>query len=223
MAPKPQKPDIERITNRHIEAWEKFKKERFTADELETELLRQKDPEDVPDSDSIDRDLYRVSMLGLVEWFGEGKYQVKISPEADGTEWNELIEDQIDWVRSEVDDRLEERQEPEPNERKESDGPEIIEHNGKNYLSAFVGPSSDIEGQARYYQAALSPSLHNGVVLRAYQDVADSAEKLADKITDNERMSDTSCVYRFEVNDMMMEELEEGLEYQVFLDETKLL
>jgi hypothetical protein len=223
MAPEPQKPDIERITNRYIEAWEIFEDERFTADELETELLRQKDPEDVPGSDSIDQDLYRVSVLGLVKWFGEGKYQVKISPDANKSEWSDLVEDQTEWVQSEINERLEERQEPETEEKEEPDGPEIIEYDGLNYLSAFVGPNSDIEGQARYYQAALSPSLHNGVVLRAYQDVADSAEKLADKITNDEEMSDTVCVYRFEINDMKMEEVEDGLEYRVFLDETKLL
>lgn len=225
MAPKPQKPDIERITNRYIDAWETFGEEKFSVDSLEKELLRQRDPEDVPDADKINQDLYRVTLLGLVTWFGEGHYQVSVPPESDSSDWENLLEDQVEWIQSEVEDRVEERQENKEEEKEQSlsDDPDIIQHDGQSYLSAFVGPNSDIEGQARYYQAALNPSTHDGVVLRAYQDVADSAEKLADEIVDNDRMSDTVCVYRFEINDTKMEENDEGLEYRVYLNETKLL
>lgn len=224
MAPETQKPDIERITNRYIQAWEIFGKERFSTDGLEKELLRKKDPEDVPNSDQIYQDLYRATMLGLVKWFGEGTYQVAVSPESEGNDWEDLISDQVSWVQSEVDKRLDERKERKMEEKEDDpDGPEVIEHNGQRYLSAFVGPQSDLDGQARYYQAALKPSAHDGIVLRAYQDVADSAEKLSEKITDDDGMSETVCVYRFEVDDMKMEETDDNLEYRVYLDETKLL
>ncbi|MWV38831.1 hypothetical protein [Natrialba sp. INN-245] len=224
MAPASQKPDVERITNRYIQAWEIFGEDRFSTDDLEKELLRKKDPEDVPDSNKIYQDLYRTTMLGLVKWFGEGTYQVAISPKAGESDWDNLVTNQIDWVQSEVNNRIEERREDQAEEKKDDpDGPEIIEYNGKNYLSAFVGPQSDIDGQARYYQAALKPSAHDGVVLRAYQDVADSAEKLSKEITDDDEISNTVCVYRFEVSDMKMEETDDDMEYRIYLGETKLL
>jgi hypothetical protein len=224
MAPDPQKPDIERITNRYIDAWESFGEEKFNVDRLEKELLRQRDPEDVPNADKINQDLYRVSLLGLVTWFGEGDYQVAIPPEANNTGWEDLVEDQVAWIQSEIEDRIEERQEDKQDEEQSlSEDPDIIKYDGQNYLSAFVGPNSDINGQARYYQAALKPSTHDGVVLRAYQDVADSAEKLADEIVDNDNMSETVCVYRFEIHDTKMEETDDDLEYRVYLEETKLL
>ncbi|GGM75318.1 hypothetical protein J2752_002840 [Halarchaeum rubridurum] len=100
---------------------------------------------------------------------------------------------------------------------------EIIEHNGSQYMSSFVGNSSDLEGQARYYQAALSPDSHDGVVLRAYQDVARAADKLAEQICDEHIISDTVCVYRFEIDDEEMVNQGDNLEYRVYLNETKLL
>jgi hypothetical protein len=224
MMPDPQKPDIERITNRYIDAWEKFGDERFSTEELENELLRSRDPEDVPSDDKINQDLYRISNLGLVKWFGEKEYQVALPPDSGEDIWKEVIEKQTSWVRSEVENRLEERvEEPEEDEKEFSDSPEVIEHDNQRYMSAFVGPKSELEGQARYYQAALSPNEHDGVVLRAYQDVADSAEKLAEDITNDKEMSNTACVYRFEVNDMVMEDLGDDLEYRIYLNETKLL
>jgi hypothetical protein len=224
MAPEPKKPDIERITNRYVDAWESFEHERFSAEELENELLRIKDPEDVPDADKINNDLYRISKFGLVDWFGGREYRVAISPEADEGDWRELVENQIEWVRSEIADRVEERvDETEETEQELSDTPEVIEHDEKNYMSAFVGPQSDVEGQARYYQAALSPKTHDGVVLRAYQDVADSAERLADEITDDGKMSETVCVYRFEIDDQEMADVGDNLEYRIYLNESKLL
>jgi hypothetical protein len=224
MAPEPQKPDIERITNRYIDAWETFGKERFSVDDLENELLRQRDPEDVPDANKINQDLYRVTQLGLVTWYGEGNYQVAISPESDSDDWKSVVEDHIEWIQSEIHSRLEEREEDENEEdQASSEDPDIIEYNGEQYLSAFVGRDSDIDGQARYYQAALKPSTHDGVVLRAYQDVADSAEKLAEKITDDDKIKETVCVYRFSIHDTQMAETDDDLEYRVYLDETKLL
>lgn len=224
MAPESKKPDIERITSRYLDAWEIFQDEHFTADELETELLRKRDPEDVPDSDAINQDLYRVAVLGLVEWYGEGKYSVSIPPEAGNSEWNEVIESQISWIRGITDEKIEERKEEEEKEIVEdSDEPEVMEHDGKRYMSAFVGPNSDLESQARYYQAALSPESNDGVVLRSYQGVANSATKLAERICDGDEMSETDCVYRFEMDDEEMADVGDDLEYRVFLTETRLL
>lgn len=223
MAPKKQKPDIEQITNRYLDAWETFGKERFTTDELETELLRQRDPEDVPSDDQIYQDLYRATKLGIIDWFGGNKYQVTISPEATKQQWGELMEKHSTWVSSEISKRVDEREKEQTEDDQLDDEPEIIEYDGQQYMSAFVGGSSDVQGQARYYQAALSPTEHDGVVLRSYQDVAGSAEKLAKKITDDDRMSKTVCVYRFEIEDMKMEDLGDDLEYRIYLNETKLL
>ncbi|WP_154020987.1 hypothetical protein [Haloarcula sp. CBA1127] len=224
MTPTAKKPDIERITGRYIDAWELFGDEIFSAEELETELLRNRDPEDVPDSDKIDQDLYRVSVLGLVEWFGEGRYRVSIPPESDEEQWSDIIESQVSWVRSEIDARRDERRQKqdEPEERSK-DEPEVLEYDGNRYMSAFVGPNSNLNSQARYYQAALSPQDHDGVVLRSYQGVANATTKLAEKICDDEKMSDTDCVYRFEISDEEMADVGDDLEYRVYLKETRLL
>ena len=224
MAPEPKRPDIERITNRYLDAWERFGEDRFTVEELENELLRARDPEDVPSDKQINNDLYRVAVLGLVDWFGEGEYRAAVSPETKESEWADLIEDQLDWIRSEIKDRIEERsEEPEADGEELLDSPEIIEHKDNEYMSAFVGRKSEVDGQARYYQAALSPGTHDGVVLRAYQDVADSAEKLGKKISNDDIMSDTVCVYRFDIADMEMKDIGDHLEYRVYLNENKLL
>lgn len=222
MAPEPKKPDITRITGRYIDAWEMFGTDIFSSDELETELLRNRDPEEVPDSDKIDQDLYRVSGLGLVDWFGKGKYRVAISPDAGRKEWDGLIEQQTQWIHSETNKLLEEREE-EVDSLEESDSPEIIEYNGLKFMSAFVGPSSDLEGQARYYQAALSPDSHDGVVLRSYQGVANSTTELAEQVCDEDLISETDCVYRFEVAGEEMAKVDDDLEFRVYLKETRLL
>jgi hypothetical protein len=168
--------------------------------------------------------LYRVAALGLVDWYGEGKYRVSISPDAGDSRWTELIESQISWIRGVIDEEQEERADEEEEEVVEdSDEPEIMEHDGKRYMSAFVGPKSDLESQARYYQAALSPKKHDGVVLRSYQGVANSTTKLAKKICDDNQMSETDCVYRFEMDDEEMADVGDDLEYRVFLSETRLL
>jgi hypothetical protein len=224
MPPESKKPDIEQITNRYIDAWEIFGHDRFTTEDLENELLRTegRDPEDVPSDDKIYNDLYRLSKLGLVEWFGGKKYRVIISPEENENKWEKVFEEQMEWVRSEVEHRIEEREEePEEEQGGLPDTPDVIEHNGNRFMSAFVGPSSEIDGQARYYQAALSKKEHDGVVLRAYQDVADSAENLAENITDDNKMSNTVCVYRFEIEDYEMDD--DSDEYRIYLSETKLL
>lgn len=225
MAPEPKKPDIERITGRYIDAWDIFGGEIFDAGELETELLRKRDPEDVPDEDAIDQDLYRVAALGLVDWYGEGQYRVSISPEADSQQWDELVESQVSWVRGIVDEKFEERKEEEEEKEivEDTDEPEVMEYDGKRYMSAFVGPNSDLESQARYYQAALSPKNHDGVVLRSYQEVANYTKKLAEKISNDDEMSSTDCVYRFELENEEMADVGDDLEYRVFLSETRLL
>jgi len=223
MAPEPKKPDIEKITGRYLDAWDIFEQEIFTADGLETELLRKRDPEDVPDSNAINQDLYRVAALGLVDWYGEGKYRVSIPPEADDSNWTELVESQVSWMRDIIEEELEEREEEDEEIVEDSDEPEVMEHDGKRYISAFVGPNSDLESQARYYQAALSPQKHDGVVLRSYQGVANSTTKLAEKICDDEEMSDTDCIYRFTMDHEEMADVGDDLEYRVFLSETRLL
>jgi len=229
MSPETQKPDIERITNRYIDAWEAFGEDVFSVEELENELLRTRDPENVPGTDSIKNDLYRVSILGLVDWFGEGKYRVAIPPQAEDSEWNGLMEDQMEWMHSEIKDRIDERKRAEEEQAEQedeeslSDSPEKIEYNGSEYMSAFVGSQSELEDQARYYQAALSPKKYDGVVLRAYQDVADSAEELANSITADNKMRDTVCVYRFEIHDKEMVDVGDHLEYRIYLSETELL
>jgi len=228
MAPQPQKPDIERITNRYVDAWEAFGDDLFSVEELENELLRKRDPENVPETNSIKNDLYRVSILGLVNWFGGGKYRVAIPPQTEDSDWNDLMENQIEWIRSEVAERTEERKkakedEEEQNEEALSDSPERINYDGSEYMSAFVGAQSEVEDQARYYQAALSPKKYDGVVLRAYQDVADSAEELAKSITNDDEMAETVCVYRFEIHDKEMVDVGDHLEYRIYLSETELL
>ncbi|MCL9815091.1 hypothetical protein [Natranaeroarchaeum aerophilus] len=223
MSPSRKRPDIERITNRYVDAWENFGYERFSASDLETELLRAKDPEDVPDESSINQDLYRISMLGVVEWYGDREFKIAISPDENDSDWSEEMQEQTSWVRSEIDSRVEERREPEETESELDNDPDILQHDDQKYLSAFVGPSSDIDGQARYYQAALSPNKHDGVVLRSYQNVAKSTDELANEITDDEKMDDTECIYRFEAADEQVVEVDDGLEYRVYLDETRLL
>jgi len=222
---KAKKPDIERITGRYLDAWEVFGDEKFTTDELETELLRKRDPEDVPDSDKINQDLYRVSVIGLVEWFGDGQYRVSISPNADTEDWEELIENQTEWVHSEAAERLREREAESEDESSESDdsSPEILEYDTEKFMSAYVGPDSNLDSQVRYYQAALTPKSHDGVVLRSYQGVADATEKLAKEICDDNKISNTGCVYRFEIAEEEMVDVGDDLEYRVYLKETKLL
>ena len=214
---------ITRITNRYLDAWENFGHDSFTAEELETELLRNRDPEDVPDSSSINQDLYRVVSLGLLNWYGEGEYEVAISPDADEEDWSERANEHMNWVKSEVAEREEEREDTSEGVSEDDDEPEIIRHNDADYMSAFVGPNSDIEGQARYYQAALSPNRHDGVVLRSYQNVASHTDEIAEQICDDRAMSDTDCVYRFETVDEEMEEVNDNLEYRVYLEEQRLL
>ncbi|WP_251344072.1 hypothetical protein [Haloplanus halophilus] len=223
MAPESKRPDIKRITGRYLDAWEEFGDDRFTCEELETELLRKRDPEDVPSAKSIYQDLYRVASLGLVEWYGENQYRVAIPPHADDRQWTTLIEAQIGWMRDRIGEALATRDDDEEPEEDERTDPEVLEHDGRRYMSAFVGPRSDLESQARYYQAALSPAKHDGVVLRSYQRVANSTKKLAERICDEKEMDDTDCVYRFELSDEEMVEVGDDLEYHVFLSETRLL
>lgn len=222
-----QSPDIERITGRYLDAWEHFENERFSVEDLENELLRSKDPDEVPATSGINQDLYRVACVGLVNWFGEGEYEVAISPDSDDNEWEKRAQDHMGWVRQEVSERQEDRA-PEPEEEQKSQGrlgndPDILSHDGKNYMSSFVGNNSDLEGQARYYQAALSPDRHDGVVLRSYQQVASSADKIADKVCDDSAISETDCVYRFEIEDKEMADVGDDLEYRVYLQEDLLL
>lgn len=225
--PSQQSPGIERITGRYLDAWEHFRDERFSVEDLENELLRSRDPEEVPDASGINQDLYRVAHVGLVSWYGEGEYEVAISPEATDEEWSNRSQDHMNWVRQEVEERQEERA-PEPEEEQEAsegleDDPEVLSHGDYDYMSSFVGGGSDLEGQARFYQAALSPDSHDGVVLRSYQQVASSADEIAEEVCDDSAMSETDCVYRFEVEDKEMAESGDDLEYRVYLREELLL
>lgn len=220
---RPKHPDIERITGRYLDAWEIFDEEKFTAGDLETELLRNRDPDDVPDDSSIYQDLYRVSAYGLVHSYGNKEFQVAIPPESSDDEWSQRATEHMQWVRGEVVKRQEERS-PEPEDSPADEGdPKILAHNGGNYMSAFVGPNSDLDGQSRYYQAVLSPGKHTGVVLRSYQNVAASTSKLADQICDDDIMSETGCIYRFEKADEKLVDVDGDLEFRVYLDETRLL
>ena len=221
--PQTQNPGIERITGRYLDGWEHFSHDTFTAEELETELLRNRDPDDVPDSSSIENDLYRAASIGLLNWYGEGEYEIAISPDANTDEWSNRADEHINWIKSKVEEIQEERVAETEETTQEEGEPEILSYDDDNYMSAYVGPDSDLEGQARYYQAALSPNNHTGVVLRSYQNVASHTDDLAREICDDTSMSETDCVYRFEIVNEQMEEGDDDLEYRVYLQEQRLL
>ncbi|WP_152417856.1 hypothetical protein [Haloferax mucosum] len=219
------KPGVEKSVEAYIDAWEFFGDKRFDVQNLENELLRNRDPADVPEGSKLDGRLYRAAALGLVETYGKKEYRVVVSPESEEDSWREVIQKHINWIQGEIQSQMEAREEEsveEPEEKpREKEEPKILSFEGHEYMSTFVGPSNEVKDQGRFYQTMLDPDKHDGVVLRSYQNVAESTRELAEEICNDDEIAETGCMFRFRIEDEDLVNVEGDREYRVYLREIR--
>lgn len=223
-------PGLSGCAETYADAWDHFGDESFDVDDLRKSLITEtatrdsSDIDDVPGVSALNSRLYRLAAFGLVKWFGKGRYQIWCAPDEDPNAWNKKIVDRVPELHERLKEEVESR-ERRTMEQKQGSEPKKIEYDGDDYLQAFVGKDTDLDGQAGYYYSVLDADQDvAGVVLCAYGRLVDHVDNLAEDICDDEKMAETMCPFRFEqvASDLHRNEDDE-LVYRVYLRETRFL
>jgi len=215
-----QLPGVDRLTEIYFDAWENFAEEKFTPEELRNELLKEStEPDNVPDESAIYSSLYRAATIGLVLFHGDKTFNIQITPEDPEEKRHEIVTKHMDRLWEKVEQEEEKRIE----ESDDTDQKSILTHNSESYVRTFVGRKTDIkENLEGYFQAAYNPEEHAGVVLESWTTVADAADDLARKLTDNEKTSEIGLLYRFDKSEEEVTIDEEGEKViRIYLKETR--
>lgn len=215
-------PGIDSTVETYLDAWDIFEKKEFNVEELWKDLMsRSSDVDSVPEESTLDSRLYRAAAFGLADWYGDSTYRLRIGPNEDDEEWKAQAHKHMQEIKEQIQMAYQDRKE---NRNQSDDGLSTDEYDGDVYVRSDVGPDTDLEGQARFYNAVLNQTEdHSGIVLRCFPQVWKEVEELAEEITDDEKMEDAGCMYRFERVGADLVPVDDDQEYRIYLRETRFL
>lgn len=192
----------------YLDLWERRGTDEFTVETLPRELGGTGDTD-------LQGQLDDLVALGLLDWHGEDRYQLRLAPNGSVDEWFATTAERVETIHDAVQDAR----------RQRTDAPavdgenETLSFEGEPYLRRAVSDDESFEQLAPALVAMVERSrAHSNVALCCPADEADHVQRLADRLTDPDEMADVADGRRFEkVTTQVLGPDPEDLEYRTYL------
>jgi len=212
----PLLPTIDDRIDLYLALWTTVGEEAFTVDSLRR---GDADDRDVPWASLTEgnlRDhLETLVALGLLDWQGDDRYRVRLSPEDSLDEWLEHTATRTSALYDAVETAAAERGDEDavPDER------DVVQFQGETFLRTTVTPELTFEDVAGDLTELLGQaSDHDAAALCAPADEADHVQRIADRLCDDEAMADRRGPDCFEkVTTQVLGNDPDELEYRMYL------
>lgn len=204
-------PRLDDCADLYAAAYRSFGMEAFDAEQID--LSREEDQI---------QDLLDVAVAyGLLER-DDGRYSVRIEPDAAADRWETMAIERAQTVRQAVLDRstgaVLDHQSDQDGGGDASDE-QVIHHEGRRYASVFISDSDDFDSAVADVVTAMRTSGTEGVVLRSTSELANRVQRFADRLCDADAVARESLSGPLQkVGSDVEGEDKDTLEFRLFLE-----
>jgi len=201
----------------YLTVWETVGREEFTADELRRKTAT-KGADSGPwgDDQNLQESLDELVAYGLLDWYGDGRYRIRLTPEESLDEWIEKTVDRVTTLHEAVQSVTQKQDGRGSTETAQTD---TIQFEGTTYLRMAVAAGNSIEDVEQELTSLFEEqSDRNAVALTSPADDAAHVQHIADQLCDPKLMADRTNSYNFEkVTSQVLGTDPDNLEYRLYL------
>lgn len=211
----PPLPNLTDRIDRYLAIWESVGDAEFTIDSLRR-VVDGRDGHPVAGSDGdLEADLETLVAAGLLDWHGEDRYQIRLTPEDSLEEWLETTAARTTLLYETIDAVATDR----AGEDSDADERDVVRFEGEQYVRTTVSPATTFEDVVADLTELIGPTTEQETaVLCTPADEADHVQRIADSLCDAATMADYPDAGRYEkVTTQVLGSDPDDLEYRMYL------